>query len=384
MTGRNHTHSADSRSATGEISRKLIQWFERNKRDLAFRRTSDPYRIWISEVMLQQTTVAAVMPYYERFLIQFPTVRDLARASEQQVLTAWAGLGYYRRAKLLHAAARKIVEEHGGKLPPDIHLLQKLPGFGRYTAGAVGSFAFGLSAPIVEANSARVLARLFMIPEIASGGARSRLWELAENLVPKKDARAHNYALMELGSLICRPGTPHCVRCPVAKHCAARAVGRQDEIPAPAVRKSKVEKRFLCVVAGAGKRFGVRSIPAGEWHAGMFEFPKIEQSESQNVKAALFTGEFPELKGLRDVRPLKEFHYTVTNHSVTLSVFRGNVSGRDETPGRKAQNTRKKGLPGTSLQWMTLEEIARLPMGAAQRRLLKFLMNDNGNRSGAQ
>src|SRR5437763_3122971 len=215
------------------VRSRLLRWFDRHQRPLPWRRDRDPYRVWVSEVMLQQTTVAAVVPYFERFLAAFPTLADLAAADEQAVLRLWEGLGYYRRARHLHRAARQLVREYGGRLPDDAEVWRGLPGVGRYILGAVLSQAFGRRLPIVEANSLRVLCRLFGQRGDPRGGPVQKwLWAKAAELLPAKRAGDFNQALMELGALVCTPAAPKCDVCPLAKECVARREGAQAEIPA--------------------------------------------------------------------------------------------------------------------------------------------------------
>ena len=187
----------------------LVGWYRLGHRDLPWRRDADPYRILVSETMLVQTTVAAVVPFFERFLQQFPTVQDLARADETDVIKAWEGLGYYRRARLLHSAAKAIVDQHGGKVPDDPEAILALPGVGRYIAGAILSFAFNRPAPIVEANTQRVIARLLAWrDDLKTSASRNRLWAAAERLVPDQDPATFNQAFMELGATVCTPPRP--------------------------------------------------------------------------------------------------------------------------------------------------------------------------------
>ena len=214
--------------------RRLLAWYRRHARDLPWRRHGEPYPIWVSEIMLQQTQVATVRGYFERFMAAFPTIHSLARADEHDVLRLWEGLGYYRRARQMHQAARTIVAEHGGRFPRDAEAVRRLPGIGRYTAGAILSIAFDAREPILEANTIRLLARLLAYsgdPRSAAGS--KRLWQMAEALLPRRNAGRFNQALMELGSEVCLPKSPKCDACPVAALCPTRAAGLQDRIPAP-------------------------------------------------------------------------------------------------------------------------------------------------------
>ena len=214
------------------VRRGLLDWYREAGRTLPWRADRDAYRILVSEMMLVQTTVAAVIPYFERFLRRFPDVRTLAEADEAEVLKAWEGLGYYRRARQLQAAARQVVREHGGTIPDDPDGVRALPGVGPYIAGAVLSFAFDRPEPIVEANSQRVLARLVALREdVKSAAARRRIWQAAGRLVPPRGAGDFNQAMMDLGALVCTPRQPSCLLCPVAAHCGARRLGLQDVIP---------------------------------------------------------------------------------------------------------------------------------------------------------
>ncbi|MBL9081500.1 MAG: A/G-specific adenine glycosylase [Planctomycetales bacterium] len=265
------------------LRRSLRAWFDRAKRDLPWRRSQDPYRIWLSEIMLQQTTVAAVVAYFERFTAAYPTVADLAAADEHDVLRLWEGLGYYRRARQLHAAALVIAAEHGGTFPADPEAVRKLPGIGRYTAGAILSIAFDRPEPILEANTVRLLSRLsaFRGDPLARDG-QTWLWSLAAQLVPTKEPGLFNQALMELGALVCTPRDPKCGACPVVKLCPTRALGLQNEIPRPkkkptfedvraaAVLIRRADQKLLLVQYAAGKRWG-----------GLWDFPRYEVSAEQ-------------------------------------------------------------------------------------------------------
>jgi len=258
---------------------------------LPWRDTRDPNRIWVSEVMLQQTRVAAALPFYQTFVSRFPTIASLARAREAEVLLVWAGLGYYRRARHLHAAARHIVQDHGGRVPEDPAVFGKLPGVGRYTTGAVLSLAFDRPMAALDGNVARVLARLFAVSASvrAARGAR-RLWTLAETLVPARRPGAWNQALMELGATICLPRAPRCGICPLARWCRARSLGRVDAFP-PAVSRPAVRtvRRAIVVIARAARVLMVRR--EGPQLTGLWEPPGVEledraESSRGRIRAA--------------------------------------------------------------------------------------------------
>ena len=260
-----------------QIAPPLLAWFDRAKRDMPWRGTRDPYRVWLSEVMLQQTQVATATPYYERFLAAFPTVHDLAGAPLDEVLRLWAGLGYYSRARSLREAAQIVVREHGGLFPEAAEALRSLPGVGPYTSGAIASIAFGERVPAVDGNALRVLARVFLVKgDVQRGRPRARVERLAAAAVPEDRPGDYNQGLMELGSLICRPKDPLCGECPLSDLCRANAEGQQAAIPA-AGRRSPV--RHVKTVAGIVQRNGRLLIaqrpPDGVW-GGMWELPNCE------------------------------------------------------------------------------------------------------------
>src|SRR5580658_3387328 len=235
------------------IRRRLLAWYGKHKRDLPWRRTEDPYRIWISEIMLQQTRVAAVLPYYGRFLARFPGVQALAEAGEQDLLAAWAGLGYYSRARNLQKAAKNIVER--GEFPRDHSSLRELPGVGDYTAAAVSSIAFGLPHAVLDGNVARVLSRLAPeLGDIKSDAVRKRLRAFAGVLLDRKQPGEFNQALMELGATVCVPKQPLCGDCPVRLHCQARQQGLETQLPLNGARPSASRReKHLLVIEKAGK-----------------------------------------------------------------------------------------------------------------------------------
>jgi A/G-specific adenine glycosylase len=233
----------DARESS-EIARfksSLLSWYAGARRDLPWRRTRDPYAVWISETMLQQTRVETVVPYYERFLRELPTVGSLAEASEEKVLSLWSGLGYYRRARMLHAAAKRVAGDHGGAIPRDAEALRALEGVGAYTAGAIASIAYGKRAAVVDGNVLRVLARLFAIEEdVKTARGNARVWRVAEDLVKQGAGEPGdwNQALMELGATVCVPRHPRCEACPVREHCAGRARGIAADLPRKAAKRA--------------------------------------------------------------------------------------------------------------------------------------------------
>ncbi len=256
-------------AAIRRLRAPLVRWYRRHRRDLPWRRTTDPYAIWVSESMLQQTQVATVVPYYRRFLELFPTLEALAAAAEDEVLAAWSGLGYYRRARALREGARMVVERHGGRVPRDPETLRTLPGVGRYTAGAIASLAFGAEEPVVDGNVRRVLSRLFALEPRGAAGDE-RLWSIAGALARGSAPGDLNQALMELGATVCTSRSPSCAACPVARDCAARASGDPDRWPAPKSPKPATSARLaLAVVVRRGAVLLERRSPGaplrGEW-----------------------------------------------------------------------------------------------------------------------
>jgi len=265
------------------FSQKIIQWYQAHYRDLPWRHTLDPYRIWLSEVMLQQTRVAQGLPYYQRFVEAFPTVYDLAGASEQEVLRLWQGLGYYSRARNLHACAKTIVADYDGKFPESYQELIKLKGVGAYTAAAIASFAFNETVPVVDGNVYRVLSRVFGIKEdILSTSGQKKFREVANKLVPDGKANVYNQAIMEFGALQCTPATPACLLCPVADNCYAYQHGKQKELPVK-IKKTKIRHRHLhyLVVKMDGQLLMKQRQGKDIW-MGLYDFYLVETSQPQD------------------------------------------------------------------------------------------------------
>ncbi len=267
------------------LRRRLLAWWDAGHRDLPWRfpqRAADPYRVWLAEVMLQQTRVEAVVPHYRRFLARWPTLDSLARADDAEVLAAWSGLGYYARCRNLLAAARAALGRHGG-LPASLAGLRALPGLGPYTAGAVASIAFAIPAPAVDGNVARVLSRLFLVPgDPRSPKVKARLAALAAALVDPVRPGDLNQALMELGAGACRPRRPQCARCPVAPGCAAREEGRVEAFPARVPRRKPVRMVIAVVRVERGGRLLLRRAPAGGLFPGMWGLPGLVVPEGED------------------------------------------------------------------------------------------------------
>ena len=292
----------------GGIRRRTLAWYRKHKRDLPWRRTRDPYRVWISEIMLQQTRVAAVVPYYERFLKRFPDVNALACAPEQELLAAWAGLGYYSRARNLQRAAQKI-RELGG-FPREYSVLRSLPGVGDYTAAAIASIAFDLPHAVLDGNVLRVLSRFTgERGNVDSVPVRNRLREVAERVLDPKRTGEFNQALMELGALVCFPKQPQCRECPLKRQCEARKLGMQNELPVKSIRPSgrRVEKELL-VIEKAGKILIWQRSQENRRLAGFWELPEPDQ-----------------LAGAKLGARIGQFRHTIVNTNFLCHVFRASL-----------------------------------------------------------
>jgi A/G-specific adenine glycosylase len=347
------------------VRTKLLAWFDRHRRDLPWRADRDPYRIWVSEVMLQQTTVAAVVPYFARFLAAFPTVEALAAADEQAVLKQWEGLGYYRRARHLHAAARRLVAEYAGTLPDDAAVWAGLPGVGRYILGAVLSQAFDRRLPIVEANSVRVLARLFGYRgDPREGPGKAWVWAAAEAVLPAKRVGDFNQALMELGALVCTPAAPKCEACPLAAQCVANREGVQEAIPPRKAAKAITEVNEVGVVVRDGGKVLIckRPADAARWQ-NMWEVPHAVRGDDEDAAAAAVRVA-KELTGFAvEAGPeLLTVRHGVTRFAITMECVEAARRGGRFAPGFYAE-----------AKWVTPAELADYPVSSPQRRLMTEL-----------
>ena len=271
------------------FSKLLIDWYLQNRRDLPWRKTPHPYPVWLSEIMLQQTRVSQGLPYFNKFIAAFPTVQDMANAPEEKVLHLWQGLGYYSRARNLHATAKMVAFDLGGSFPDSYAGLLKLKGVGDYTAAAIASICYGEAVPVVDGNVYRVLSRYFGITtDISSSGAKKEFTALAASLMPAGQASAFNQAMMEFGALQCVPKSPDCAVCIFNDTCAAYATGRVAELPVK-LKKQKVTDRslnYIVVKDAAGKLLVQRRSEKGIWH-GLYQFPLLETEEFTSNEATV-------------------------------------------------------------------------------------------------
>jgi A/G-specific adenine glycosylase len=354
------------------VRRSLLEWYEEDGRELPWRADRDAYRILVSEFMLVQTTVAAVIPYYERFLRRFPDVRALAEATEGEVLKSWEGLGYYRRARQLQAAARQVVQRHGGSIPNDAEAVRALPGVGPYIAGAVLSFAFDRPEPIVEANSQRVLTRLVaLLDDLKSSAARRRIWLAAGRLVPPRRAGDFNQALMDLGAMVCTPRQPSCLLCPVASFCRARRLGLQDVLPRTTPKPPPTAVSEACAVVNRrGRILIVRRGPGRLWEH-FWEFPTIHVA-GPDPAGRSFGSPVTLAEGVRrltgitaDIEsPSATLRFGVTNYRVSLEVSRGEARSGTLKPG-----------PGlVDARWVEPARLGEFTFSSASRRLIARLV----------
>ncbi len=261
-----------------EFQKDLIEWFEKEQRDLPWRQDQDPYKVWVSEIMLQQTRVDTVIPYFENFVSKFPTIEVLAKAEEEKVLKAWEGLGYYSRVRNLHAAVKEVAQTYEGKVPNTVEKISSLKGVGPYTTGAILSIAYGIPEPAVDGNVMRVLSRILSVwDDIAKPKTRQLFEDIVREIISKENPSAFNQALMELGALICVPGNPACLLCPVREHCKAFAEGVQKELPVKSKKKAPTALSMAAVVLQNEEgRFLIHKRPEKGLLANLWEFPNHE------------------------------------------------------------------------------------------------------------
>jgi len=347
------------------VTKKILSWYESHKRDLPWRDSANPYQVWVSEIMLQQTQVETAIPYYHRFLSRFPTVQSLAAASQDDVLKAWENMGYYSRARNLHVAAGHVVERFGGKIPQGWEELMSLPGIGKYTAGAILSMAFGLPVPAVDANVRRVISRLFAVEDpIDQSETAQRIWELAETLVPSKGAGRFNQALMDLGATICRARDPKCSVCPAHTHCQAHLRGVQQTLP---VTRKRAPVPYHHVTAGIIRdqkgRVLIIQRPRNGLLGGLWKFPGGKQKEDESLEDCLQRKARQELGiAIRVGQALASVKHAYTHFRITLHAFRCvHVAGNP------------RAIQCTDWKWIQTDRFGDLAFSKADRKIIQAL-----------
>ncbi len=372
-----HALSIPAVNATA-LRRALLAWYRRHHRKLPWRPAPgvgnaaqvDPYHSLVSEAMLQQTQVATVLPYFQRFIEAFPTVRALADADEQRVLRMWQGLGYYRRARNLHAAAQRVVSEFDGEVPAEVPALLKLPGVGRYTAGAIASIAHGRPAPIVDGNVARVFARLFNLQDpVDRPDVQKQLWAIAEALVPARSPGDFNQALMELGALVCTPKSPTCLTCPLRYRCAGLAQGDPERLPVKRPKKKPKAVTHLVVAVRRNGRYLFEQRPATGLWSNMWQLPTWEGDDATHpacdaaavvddlVVGAWLAERFGITPG--KLTPAHDFTHQTTHRTIRFVVLTANANN-----GRLRPNTGR---------WLKLDQLDEFPLPNPQRTAVNHL-----------
>jgi len=350
------TPAKNGNSKPSAFQKTLLQWYDLFKRDLPWRRVHDPYSTFISEMMLQQTQVKTVIPYYERFLKELPDWKALAKTREEKVLKLWEGLGYYRRARNLRAAAQMVVKDFNGKLPDTMEEVLELPGVGPYSAGAILSIAYDKSYPVVDGNVIRVFSRLFLLRgNLKTGEGHRKVWDLARQFIPTKRPGDYNQAIMELGATVCLPDDPQCLLCPMFSFCQAAQKGLQGELPEMPKGQDNVEVPMAAVfVEKKGKVLVKKRSNEEKWLKGLWEFPSAEGKSFDEARQKLEK----ELKVRTDPKELKEVKHQITHHKIQLKLLRGLTKGNSKFP------------PG--FKWVDPKELLKLPFASAQAKLRKW------------
>lgn len=334
---------------------------------MPWRENPRPYAVWVAEVMAQQTRLETMLPYYRRWMKKFPSIRSLANSKEQQVLTAWEGLGYYGRARNLRRSARLVMQYYHGRLPADVDALLTLPGIGRYTAGAIASLAFGRDEPVVDGNVIRVLSRVFNVRSpVGNSSSTKRFWTLATQHLPSGRAADYNQALMDLGATLCRPQQPVCKVCPLKRDCRAFALGIQEKRPVRVCRENGPVKYFAAMVIRQDKKVFVLQRSAKGLLGGMWEFPNIALHNPRQARAKVNRSLRRRwaLNG-KSAHNLGEYQNAYSHFTAHLQVFGAELSGR-----------RPKIPVDTPHRWLLINKLQTLPMGKLDR-LIALSLRDN-------
>lgn len=353
------------------IAKILVKWYPRKARPLPWRLDRDPYHVWVAEIMLQQTRVETVIPYYQRWMRQFPSLPGLADSDPQEVLRVWEGLGYYSRARNLHEAAKIIKQVHGGVIPREAGELLHLPGIGRSTAGAIASISYNQNEPILDGNSKRVMARVFNYKKpINVAGNEKELWELAGQVLPKGRAGIYNQALMELGETICVPKNPLCLDCPICRECQSYSAGIQNKRPVRLPKAKIPHYEVVAAVIQERGRFLITQRPAGKLLAGMWEFPGGKVEKGENLEQTLLREIMEELDvEIKAGKEIGMYKHAYTHFSVLVHAFYcQHVSGRFRP--REAQQ----------MAWVKGTDFSQYPMGKVDR-LIANQVADNTHKS---
>ena len=348
----------------------LLNWWDADHADLPWRNTRDPYAIWISEIMLQQTQISTVIPYYERWLVRFPTVEDLAAASLDDVLKLWEGLGYYSRARNMHTAAQTIVEEWTGRFSPTAAQLQTLKGIGRYTAGAIASIAFDEPAPVLDGNVIRVFSRLTDLPDdVTTTATKKHLWQIAGDLVPAERPGDYNQALMELGQTVCLPQKPHCLLCPLAQQCLARQHGTQLDRPVKPPRKRTPHYDVAAGIIwqngniGPNAKFLIAQRPLDGLLGGLWEFPGGKKEDGETLPETLKREIQEELTMEIQVGDFQiSIKHAFTHFRITLHAYHAvHLNGEPQHIGVKDH------------AWVTLADLDNYAFAVTDRKIIAAL-----------
>jgi A/G-specific adenine glycosylase len=349
-----------------QIAIKLLKWYSSNKRSFPWRENPQPYAVWVSEVMAQQTRLETMLPYYQKWMERFPTVQELASATQHEVLSLWEGLGYYSRARNLHKAAQMAVSDYNGELPASPAELMKLPGIGRYTAGAIASIAFGADQPVVDGNVKRVFARVFAITEaVDTSKGENRVWAVAQEHLPEGQAGDYNQALMDLGAVVCQPLQPRCKVCPLIDLCKAYEAGTQEDYPVKLQRARVPHYTVTAAVIRQGKQVLIGQRKPDELLGGMWEFPGGKQKPGESLENCL-KREIKEELGVKievDAQ-IGIYRHAYTHFKVTLHAFESRL-----LQGQPRLNDHQ------AIEWVSLAELSDFPMGKIDRQISQTLQS---------